>query len=296
MIFRSSKLKPVLMKKLQFAVLAMLCFLGACTGKKNNDDTGNQAVSGKETSAKLPFAYDLSAPARRFTLPPDLEEISGLSYYKNNQLLCVQDEKAVAYLFDLKKEAVTDSSVFGGYGDYEGIEWAKDEIYTLKSNGDLYHFKPFSKEIARTPTDLPGKTEVEGLAYDAETERLLIAVKESPKKNEKAVYMYDIKTKVVYKGLTIKDDVLTQAGVPFKKFKPSGLAVHPKTGDFYFLTSVAKMIVVLNRKGQVVATEALDPKLFRQPEGICFAPDGTLYIASEGDGKPGYILEFANQP
>lgn len=284
------------MKKSQVAVLALLCFLGACTAKKSKEDADNQAVSEGNASRKQPLAYDLKTPTRRFTLPPDLEEISGLSYYKDNQLLCVQDEKAVAYLFDLKKEAVTDSSVFGGYGDYEGIEWAKGEIYTLKSNGDLYHFKPFSKEIARTPTDLPGKTEVEGLAYDAETERLLIAVKENPKKNEKAVYTYDIKTKVVYKGLTIKDDLLSQAGVPFNKFKPSGLAVHPKTGDLYFLTSVGKMIVVLNRKGKVVATEALDPKLYRQPEGICFAPDGTLYIASEGDGKPGYILEFANQP
>jgi uncharacterized protein YjiK len=284
------------MKKLPFAVLATLCFLGACTGKKNNDEAGKQAVSGEETSENQPFTYDLNTPARRFTLPPDLEEISGLSYYKDNQLLCVQDEKAVAYLFDLKKEAVTDSSVFGGYGDYEGIEWANGEIYTLKSNGDLYHFKPFSKEIARTSTDLPGKTEVEGLAYDAETDRLLIAVKESPKKNEKAVYTYDIKTKVVYKGLTIKEEVLTQAGLAANKFKPSGLAVHPKTGDLYFLTSVGKMIVVLNRKGKVVATQSIDSKLYRQPEGICFAPDGTLYIASEGDGKPGYILEFANQP
>jgi uncharacterized protein YjiK len=273
------------MKIPHIAILAIICFLSACNSKKGSDTSENQSLS-----------YDLKKPTRRFTLPPDLEEISGLSYFKDNQLLCVQDEKAVAYIYDLKKEQVADSSVFGGYGDYEGIEWANNEIYALKSNGDLYHFEPFSKEIARTPMDLPGKVELEGLAYDSQTNRLMLAVKEGGKKDEKVVYMYDIKSKVVFKGLTIKDKTLNEAGVDAHKFRPSGLAVHPKTGDFYFLTSIGKMIVVVNRKGHIVATEALDPKLYRQPEGICFAPDGTLYIASEGAGKPGYILEFANQP
>ncbi|RRB07167.1 SdiA-regulated domain-containing protein [Larkinella rosea] len=273
------------MKIIQITILAIVCSLGACNSKKGNRASETQS-----------FPYDLKTPAHRYTLSPDLEEVSGLSYFKENQLLCVQDEKAVAYVYDLKKEQIADSSVFGGYGDYEGIEWANDEIYTLKSNGDLYHFKPFSKEIARIPMDFPGKIELEGLAYDSQTNRLMLAVKEGGKKDEKVVYMYDIKTKVLFKGMVIKDKVLTSAGVEAHKFKPSGLAVHPKTGDLYFLTSVGKMLVVITRKGQIVAAEPLDPKLFRQPEGICFSPAGTLYIASEGAGKPGYILEFANQP
>jgi uncharacterized protein YjiK len=36
----------------------------------------------------------------------------------------------------------------------------------------------------------------------------------------------------------------------------------------------------------------LNPKIFRQPEGICFSPDGTMYIASEGDGMEGTLLKF----
>ncbi|GAB3324835.1 hypothetical protein GCM10027299_22320 [Larkinella ripae] len=278
------------MNNLRFLVLASVWLFAACDAKKTQQ---SQAEKESET---LAIPYDLKTPARRFTLPPELEEISGLSYYKANQLLCVQDEVAVAYVYDLTKKQIADSSVFGNYGDFEGIEWVKNEIYTLKSNGDLYHFEPFSKQIARIPTDLPKKTEVEGLAYDTESDRLLIAVKEGPKKDEKAVYMYDLKTKVVFKGMTIKDKALKDANLDPEKFKPSGLAVHPKTGDFYFLTSVGKRVVVVNRKGRIVASKPLDSKLFRQPEGICFAPDGTLFIASEGDGKAGSILEFANRP
>ncbi|MGA0555103.1 SdiA-regulated domain-containing protein [Larkinella sp. VNQ87] len=278
------------MQTIQCYCLVLLGLLGACNAKKT-DETQNDTPG-----ERLTVPYDLNSPARRFTLPAELEEVSGLAYYKSNQLLCVQDEIAVAYIYDLNRKQIADSSVFGNYGDYEGIEWVKNEIYTLKSNGDLYHFKPFSKQIARIPTDLPGKTEVEGLAYDPESDRLMIAVKEGAKKDEKVVYMYDLKTKVVFKGLTLKESALKEAGIDAGKFKPSGLAVHPKTGDFYFLTAVGKRLVIVNRKGRIVASEPLDSKLFRQPEGICFAPDGTLYIASEGAGKAGYILEFANQP
>ncbi|WP_128543644.1 SdiA-regulated domain-containing protein [Larkinella soli] len=272
------------MKKnlLVFPVLAGL--LTACGGGSEK----------KEES--LTLGYNLSQPVKRYALPPDLEEISGLSYFKENQLLCVQDEKAVAYVFDLQKEQVTDSSVFGGYGDYEGVELVGEDIFALKSNGDLFRFKPFSKEIARIPTGVPGKIEVEGLGYDPQTKRLLLAVKEGIRKDQKVVYMYDLATKVFWNGLTIKGDVLKQAGVDAAKFRPSGIAVHPKTGDFYFLSANERLLLVMNRKGAITAKATLDSKLFRQPEGICFAPDGTLYIASEGDGQAGYILSFAKQP
>ena len=36
----------------------------------------------------------------------------------------------------------------------------------------------------------------------------------------------------------------------------------------------------------------LDEKLFRQPEGICFSPEGDMYISNEGQGGKGYILKF----
>jgi uncharacterized protein YjiK len=33
--------------------------------------------------------------------------------------------------------------------------------------------------------------------------------------------------------------------------------------------------------------------MLKQPEGICFAPEGDLYISSEGRGADGFILRFA---
>lgn len=89
--------------------------------------------------------------------------------------------------------------------------------------------------------------------------------------------------------------MLEKKGLSKKKhipFKPSGIAVHPKSNDIYIIGSVGKMMVVLNHTGEIKNLIPLNPKIFWQPEGICFSPDGDLYISSEGRGKAGYILKF----
>ena len=52
------------------------------------------------------------------------------------------------------------------------------------------------------------------------------------------------------------------------------------------------MLMVLDRNGKVLDLQDLDNKLFLQPEGICFSPQGDLFISNEGRGGKGYILKF----
>ncbi|GAB3947534.1 hypothetical protein GCM10028805_19950 [Spirosoma harenae] len=237
--------------------------------------------------------YKLDKPTKEYTLPKELTEISGLTYFKEDKLLCVQDEEAVVYVFDTKKGKVTKDFGFGGYGDFEGIEYINDEIYVLESNGNLFRFKPESKQIGRTKTDLPKNTEVEGLGYDPKTKRLLIAVKNGGGSADKAVYSFDLLNKAVFRDMSLNDVQLKAANIDPKKYKPSGIAVHPITGEWYILTAAGKRLVITSRQAKIKYSEPLDPKLFRQPEGICFSPNGDLFIASEGAGKKGYILKFA---
>jgi len=50
--------------------------------------------------------------------------------------------------------------------------------------------------------------------------------------------------------------------------------------------------LILSKDGAKEALVDLSPSLYKQPEGICFTPDGNLFISSEGDGGDGYILKF----
>ncbi len=199
------------------------------------------------------------------------------------------------YVYDTQKKNVVKDFGFGGYGDFEGIEYINDEVYVLESNGSLFRFAPESAQIGRTKTDLPAKTEVEGLGYNPKTKRLLIAVKNGKGSSDKAVYSFDLLNRTVYKDMSLNDAQLKAAGIDPKTYKPSGIAVHPITGEWYMLTSAGKRLLITSRQAKIIYSEPLDPTLFRQPEGICFAPNGDLFIASEGDGKKGYILKFSYQ-
>ncbi len=276
------------MNRLVAGLLLLLAGCGPSTKKTDQPEAGTLDVP-----FKLP--YTLNKPAENYTLPKELREISGLTYYKNGQLLCVQDEEAVVYVFDTKRGKVVKDFGFGGYGDFEGIEYVNDQVYVLESNGTLSRFKPESTQIGRTKTDLPKKTEVEGLGYDPKTKRLLIAVKNGEGSSDKAVYSFDLLNRAVFKDMSLNDEQLKVAGIDPKTYKPSGIAVHPITGEWYMLTSAGKRLLITSRQARIIYSEPLDPKAFRQPEGICFAPNGDLFIASEGDGKKGYILKFTYQ-
>ncbi len=276
------------MNRLLLAVLLLLAGCGPATKKNDRPEAGTL-----DADFKLP--YRLTAPAETYTLPNELKEISGLTYFRENQLLCVQDEEAVVYVYDTQKKKVTKDFGFGGYGDFEGIEFVGDKVYVLESNGNLFRFEPESTQIGRTKTDLPEKTEVEGLGYNPKTKRLLIAVKNGKGASDKAVYSFDLLNRTVYKDMSLTDEQLKAAGIDPDTYKPSGIAVHPITGEWYILTSAGKRLLITSRQAKIIYSEPLDPTQFRQPEGICFAPNGDLFIASEGNGKKGYILKFSYQ-
>ncbi|WP_375444282.1 SdiA-regulated domain-containing protein [uncultured Fibrella sp.] len=262
-------------------------------------DKKKQADSTDKSAVNIPVPYDLANPTERHKLPGDLREVSGLSYYKPGRLACIQDELGVVFIYDLGRKDIVDEHVFGKNGDYEGVEYVGKKLYMLRSDGELYEMEPTDgvKIIGGSPQtrhikiDLPGKNDMEGLSYDSQLDALLLATKDG-KGTDKIIYYYSLKNKTLFQGIVLKQADLQAFDGSMSEFKPSGIAVHPKTRDYYVLSSAAHRLAILAPNGKVKSLVPLNDKELRQPEGICFAPDGTLYIASEGDGKKGIILEF----
>jgi uncharacterized protein YjiK len=270
-----------------------------------------------------PFAYDLETPDARYKLPAYLEEISGLSFLDNGKIACVQDEKAFIYVLNLEKEKIVNEYDFGKDADYEDIAVVDKTAYVLRSDGDIYRIKNFRKKdrkVKKIETALKEKNDTEGLAYDPLSSSLLIACKGSPSidkdnryKGYKAIYQFDLKEEELIKephflidlerlDSYIDQNVFSKLSVRVAKrlhliesetsFQPSGLAIHPLYGEIYIISSVGKLLIILDRRGKVLNVKELDPIKFRQPEGICFAPNGDMYISNEGQGGKGYILKF----
>jgi len=269
------------------------------------------------------FKYDLEKPDDRYKLPKYLEEISGLSYYGDGKIACVQDEKAYIYVLNLEKEEIIHKYDFGNDADYEDITVVGKTAYILRNNGSIYRIKNFKKKdrkVKKYKTELKEENDTEGMAYDSDANALLIACKGSPsidKKNSlegyRAIYSFDLEKKElvskprflidltrldsytdpsVFNKLSIKLSNIFSPGESETSFKPSGIAIHPIDGDIYIISSVGKLLIILNNKGKVKIVKELDPEIFIQPEGICFSPEGDMFISNEGRGKKGYILKF----
>lgn len=255
--------------------------------------------------------YDLNQPDQIFELPDELEEVSGLSFFNKNQLLCIQDEDGKLFIFDTKLKNVIYEEKFAKDDDYEGVTLVKDQAIVINSKGNFYRFK-----IERNPkaeyqkTDFTGENDVEGLAYLPSSDFLLIALKEKAEISKeqsfdgKAVYAYSLAENkllpdpfMVIKNQEIKNQLRDQGYSLLKHFpfKPSALAIHPINRDIYVLGSVGKLLVIVNQQGAIRKIVPLPPKYFRQPEGITFDPNGDMYISNEADGRTPNILHFKYQ-
>lgn len=269
-------------------------------------DTDQYILSGEG------YEYNLDKPDEKFVMPPILKEISGISFYNKSKILCVQDEKGLLFQYDIENKSIDFQKKFKDDGDYEGVEIVGTIVYVLESDGDLYSFSYLNNEIGevkKIDTQLSSKNDTEGLGYDPQTYSLLIACKESGDSKKldvkgKAIYRVDIVENDFKKKPVINipkhdlEDYLDHKDLSVKRhnqFSPSAVAVHPgKNGDIFVLASVGKLLLVFDRTGAFKNAVPLNPKIFKQPEGITFDDKDNLFISSEGRGGDGYILEFKN--
>jgi len=254
---------------------------------------------------KVPYRF--YAPQAVHALHYDLEEISGLAWYREGELLAIQDESGKVFVLSTRGDILR-TVKFAKSGDYECIEMIGDQVYVMQSDGDLYSFNLSDTDKAeskKTETAFTINNDIEGMGLlDG---KLLIVTKASGdikgnKIKGKGGYLLDPETKKLDEKETFAiqknaiDDFI-QGKRYFNKlrdFDPSAVAVHPITEDIYVL-SADRCIVVMNADFEIIEVIKLDRKTYKQPEGLCFSPNGTMYISSEGDGARGRLMEISYQ-
>jgi hypothetical protein len=75
--------------------------------------------------------------------------------------------------------------------------------------------------------------------------------------------------------------IAEKLGLDKMKLKPSAAAIHPLTKELYIISSINKALIIADRDGNVKEAYPIDPVLFKQPEGLTFAPSGDLIISNE---------------
>jgi uncharacterized protein YjiK len=317
-----------LLSLLLVGVLLGSCGAGASTGDQGQEvEKRSQPISTREAIPEYEdtFPYRLTQPDQTYELPSVLEEASAVCMTPEGELALVQDEKATIFLFSETEKKVVSRHVFGGNGDFEGLSIIGDTAYALMSNGSLFVIPDYRQEkpaASIVRTFLTQEEDTEGLTLDPETGNLLVACKEPPllaskrAKDKRGIYQFSLSTQrlqqqpfLVLDMYQVKEIFQQQArtkkeikrATEFEaakkgSFKPADLAIHPQTGNLYIVAANGQLLVVVQRDGKVLYVRYLPKKIFGQPEGICFDPQGTLYICNEAKDGPANILRFAYQP
>jgi uncharacterized protein YjiK len=242
------------------------------------------------------------APSEQWRLPDELREVSGLAVAPDGRLFAHDDERAIIRQIDdgavVKSFALGDGNVSG---DFEGLAIAPDGMFWMTtSEGELYRFAEGADgaRVAYETFDsgLREMCEVEGLAYLAAEESLILACKQNRARSMRdTVLLY----RWAFAGAaepwrTLRErDIAAAAGVD--NFRPSSIEFDAASGRILLLSARDRALAELGPDGTVLAARALG-RGHEQPEGAAVLPDGSLVISDEASGGRPLLTRYARAP
>jgi len=275
------------------------------------------ACNATGTNYEKKTGYNLTSPDITFILPDTLHEVSGLTYIDSTSFACIQDENGILFIYDVVNNKIKKQSTFNIDGDYEDVARVDKTMYVLRSDGTLFEISDYKSndfKLTSYATGIPSNNN-EGLCYDRENHRLLIASKgkigKGPEfKDKRVIYGFDLKTKKLtdkpvfdFDLTAIKQfalinnvDLPTRTKGKIKepdiKFRTSAICIHPLTKKLFLLSADDYLLFIFNMKGNIEHIELLNPSLFNKAEGITFFENGDMLITNEGQAKKPTLLRF----
>ncbi|MGH7603357.1 MAG: SdiA-regulated domain-containing protein [Gemmatimonadaceae bacterium] len=244
-------------------------------------------------------------PIAMWIMPPGLNEISGLALTTRGTVLTHDDNVGRVYEIDPRTGVLHKSfSLLGNpKADFEAITIVGSDIYLMTSDAKLFSFKE-GADGTQVPysifdTGLGKQCEFEGLAYEADSSRLVMACKRFLAKEEPhALLIYRLPLPLGDRSTisSIRVPIQEVAGSNnWKNFRASDISIDPFTKNYVIIASHEKGLIEVTPDGDVVRSEPL-PGDHRQPEGVAVTKDSLLLISDEANVKPPSITVYRWRP
>ena len=241
------------------------------------------------TTFTNPPGYNLNRPAI-YKLPQTLDEISGIVFnQKDNSVLAINDEHGWLYKVHINDDMDLERWHYYKGADFEDLVLIDSMFYVLESNGNIIRFtyvSPDSVTVKEFDFPLEGKNEFEILYHDKARKQLVMLCKDcaADDKNSLSAYAFDIESAAYVTNPVFVMDIRKIEDIMDEKklrFKPSAATIHPLTNDLYIISSINKVLVIASLQGVPKAVYRINPKLYKQPEGMAFTPRGDLFVSNE---------------
>jgi len=245
-----------------------------------------------------------AAPEQQWRLPAQLAEISGLALSPDGRVFAHDDERAVIYEIDVTQGRLVKNFALGDpieTGDFEALAITPDGTFHLiSSRGLIYSFREGGDgahvEFETADTGMHNVCEIEGLAYLAADESLIIACKrmrDRPMRDTISLYKWRAGAPAQLWIAMPEANLATGAGV--RDFRPSSVEIDPVSGRILLLSGNDGALAELSPDGAVLAVRALGAG-HAQAEGIVIAADGALIISDEASGGQAALSRYARAP
>lgn len=253
-----------------------------------------------------PGSLFAAAPAQQWRLPQRLAEISGLAVHPDGRVFTHDDETGVIYQIDVTEGRLIKNFALGDpieLGDFEGLSISPEGVfYLITSRGLIYRFEEGADgahvAFETIDTGMHRVCEIEGLAYFAPEESLILACKRMnarPMRDSVRLYSWrpDAPQNPAQEWLALPAaDLAARAGV--EQFRPSSVEIDPVSGRILLLSGNDGAFAELSREGEILAARALSGHA--QAEGVTVAPDGTLIVSDEAAGGQAMLSRYARAP
>lgn len=251
------------------------------------------APTNTPAQAQSPAGSLFAAEAdRQWRLPERLREISGLALSPDGRLFAHDDEQAVIYELDTREGRIVKAFALGETaietGDFEGLAITPSgDFWMTTSQGRLYTFREGNDgarvAFSRHDTGLRNVCEIEGLAYLAAEESLILACKRNearPMRDMISLHAWRIGADQPASPWRQWPEAAFADAAGVENFRPSSLDIDPVTGRLMLLS--ARGAALAEIEGETIASaRALGPQ-HSQAEGVAVLADGSLAISDEG--------------
>lgn len=301
------------MKNRWYLVLAagVIAVCGACRKTPDAEAAQTKAAAAERAKkvaqrlASVDANSDDEKPVAQWVLPIELREISGLALLPSGQLLAHGDEQGIVVVLDPRSGLVGSRFQLRGgvHGDFEGITVVGNDIFMMQSNGRIFQFRQGANK-AHVPyvmhdTKLGKECEFEGITYEPDSSRFVLACKRVTKKGAKdrlTLYRIPLRNGVLGDTSSLSlplEDVIGSNN--WKNLHPSDITMDPTTGNYVIIAAQEKAVIVMTPAGEIVRATAL-PGKHPQAEGVAITPDNVLIVSDEATNTPAVITLYRWRP
>lgn len=257
------------------------------------------------------FPFDFENPDQIVELPNILNEISGLAPWSADEVLGIQDEDGELFVIKTNSGEIHRQFRFGKDRDYEGVARWNDTLFILEVDGDIHRMvlrdSVDQYDAIKLETPFSYRNDLEGVCFDPVSNLLFMVPKAQElnpsraNQHRRGIYGYNpITDELAPQPLFFLDQDEVGRAVYGKRvkyvLKPSGIAADPLSDYLYVISSVGRIMVVINRESRLQHLELLPPDVFPQPEGITFNAAGDLFLSTEGGGGKAKLVTYKRRP